>query len=133
MNVSVVIAAESGRLDLARRFHALSDPTRLAILDSLRAGERCVCELQSSLGAAQSRLSFHLRVLKDAGLIMQRKDGRWSWYQLTPGILSVLSAAVQGLGQQSPRGLTWYPPAHAVKGSLVRDLSAEADASGCCG
>jgi len=120
-------------MELARRFHALSDPTRLAILDSLRAGECCVCDLQSSLGAAQSRLSFHLRVLKDAGLIAQRKDGRWSWYQLTSGVLSDLSAAVQRLGTQGPRGLTWFPPADAVKGSLIRDLSSEADASGCCG
>ena len=50
-------------VDLARAatlFHALSDETRLAILEMLRGGERCVCDLQADLGAAQSRLSFHL-------------------------------------------------------------------------
>jgi ArsR family transcriptional regulator len=118
---------------LARRFHALSDPTRLAILDALRAGECCVCDLQGALEAAQSRLSFHLRVLKDAGLISQRKDGRWSWYQLTPGVLGEISAALQGLGGSGARALPLYPSSDAVKGSIVRDASVESDASGCCG
>lgn len=65
-------------------FHALSDATRLAILEMLRGGERCVCELQDELGAAQSRLSFHLRVLKDAGLVEDRREGRWSYYRIAP-------------------------------------------------
>ncbi len=68
-------------------FHALSDTTRLAILEMLRNGERCVCELQDELDAAQSRLSFHLRVLKDAGLVTDRREGRWSYYTIVPGAL----------------------------------------------
>lgn len=63
-------------------FHALSDETRLDILDRLRGGEQCVCELTDVLKAAQSRLSFHLRVLKDAGLIRDRPEGRWMYYSL---------------------------------------------------
>ena len=63
-------------------FHALSDPTRLSILQRLRFGERCVCELTDSLEAAQSRLSFHLKVLKDAGLVTDRREGRWMYYTL---------------------------------------------------
>lgn len=70
--------------DGARLFHALSDETRLSILEMLRSGERCVCDLQDALDAAQSRLSFHLRVLKDAGLVRDRKEGRWSYYTLVP-------------------------------------------------
>jgi len=66
----------------AQLFHALSDETRLAVLEMLRQGERCVCELQDQLDAAQSRLSFHLRVLKDAGLVIDRRDGRWVHYSL---------------------------------------------------
>lgn len=66
----------------ARLFHALSDPTRLGIVMRLTSGERCVCELTDALDAAQSRLSFHLRVLKDAGLITDRRDGRWVHYSL---------------------------------------------------
>jgi ArsR family transcriptional regulator, arsenate/arsenite/antimonite-responsive transcriptional repressor len=68
-------------------FHALSDATRLAILRMLGAGELCVCELQSELDAAQSRLSFHLRVLKDAGLVSDRREGRWSYYRIVPDAL----------------------------------------------
>ncbi|MFL5497410.1 MAG: ArsR/SmtB family transcription factor [Gemmatimonadaceae bacterium] len=65
-------------------FHALSDETRLEIIELLRKGERCVCELTDTLDAAQSRLSFHLRVLKDAGIVRDRKDGRWVHYELEP-------------------------------------------------
>ena len=72
----------------AQLFHALSDPTRLGILERLRGGERCVCELMDSLDAAQSRLSFHLRVLKDAGLVSDRREGRWVYYTLSQGELS---------------------------------------------
>jgi ArsR family transcriptional regulator, arsenate/arsenite/antimonite-responsive transcriptional repressor len=63
-------------------FHALSDETRLQILHRLRGGERCVCDLTDALDAAQSRLSFHLKVLKDAGLVTDRRQGRWMYYTL---------------------------------------------------
>ncbi len=68
-------------------FHALSDATRLAALDMLRDGEKCVCELQDQLDVAQSRLSFHLKVLKDAGLVEDRREGRWSYYTIVPNAL----------------------------------------------
>lgn len=71
----------------ARLFHALSDATRLRVLDMLRGGERCVCELQDELEAAQSRLSFHLRVLKDAGLVEDRREGRWAYYRIATAAL----------------------------------------------
>lgn len=69
-------------------FHALSDETRIAILRMLRNGELCVCELQSELDAAQSRLSFHLRVLREAGLVSDRREGRWSYYRIVPDALA---------------------------------------------
>ena len=72
----------------ARLFHALSDETRLGILEKLRSGEQCVCDLQDDLDAAQSRLSFHLRVLKDAGVVTDRKEGRWSYYSIAPDALA---------------------------------------------
>ena len=68
-------------------FHALSDVTRLSALEMLRDGEKCVCELQDQLDVAQSRLSFHLKVLKDAGLVEDRKEGRWSYYTIVPNAL----------------------------------------------
>lgn len=88
----------------ARLFHALSDETRLAALDMLRGGERCVCELQAAMDAAQSRLSFHLKVLKDAGLVQDRKEGRWSYYSLVPGTLEVAHDVVRTLAtEKRPR------------------------------
>ena len=69
-------------------FHALSDATRISILLMLRGGELCVCELQDELDAAQSRLSFHLRVLREAGLVTDRREGRWSYYQIVPEALA---------------------------------------------
>lgn len=72
----------------AQLFHALSDATRLGILEKLRSGEQCVCDLQDDLDAAQSRLSFHLRVLKEAGLVSDRKEGRWSYYSIVPQALT---------------------------------------------
>ena len=77
-------------------FHALSDATRIAILRMLRGGERCVCELQDELSAAQSRLSFHLRVLKDAGLVTDQAAGTRRIYQLHPPALEALRAYLDG-------------------------------------
>jgi ArsR family transcriptional regulator len=78
-------------------FHALSNDTRVAVVDMLRGGERCVCELQDELDAAQSRLSFHLKVLKDAGLVVDRKDGRWVHYSLNTQAMEELADAVAGM------------------------------------
>jgi ArsR family transcriptional regulator len=78
-------------------FHALSDPTRLSILERLRFGERCVCELTDALDAAQSRLSFHLKVLKDAGLVTDRREGRWMYYTLNPDPLVELGELVEAI------------------------------------
>jgi ArsR family transcriptional regulator len=68
----------------ARVFHALSDPIRLRVVDLLRGGERCVCDLTGTLAMAQSKLSFHLKGLKEAGLVLDRKEGRWVYYRLNP-------------------------------------------------
>src|SRR5260370_23698093 len=76
----------------AQLFHALSDETRLEIVRLLSHGERCVCELQSVLDAAQSRLSFHLKTLKDAGLVSDRRDGRWIYYALNRASLDGIAA-----------------------------------------
>jgi ArsR family transcriptional regulator, arsenate/arsenite/antimonite-responsive transcriptional repressor len=81
----------------ARLFHALSDETRLSILQRLRMGERCVCDLTDALDAAQSRLSFHLKVLKDAGLVTDRREGRWMYYTLNPDALAEVGELVESM------------------------------------
>lgn len=84
----------------ARLFHALSDETRLAIVERLRGGERCVCDLTDLLDAAQSRLSFHLKVLREAGLVSDRREGRWVHYALRPEAFVALDVAI---GELKPR------------------------------
>lgn len=75
-------------------FHALSDPTRLEIIELLRGGERCVCELTDEMDAAQSRLSFHLRTLKEAGLVLDRREGRWVYYRLRGDTLHEIESLI---------------------------------------
>lgn len=81
----------------AKRFHALADPTRVRVIEMLSNGERCVCELQDALGAAQSRLSFHLRVLRDAGLVTDRREGRWNYYSLRADVLEEMAAYLESV------------------------------------
>jgi len=69
---------------------ALADEKRLRILDALRGGERCVCELQADLEMRQSLLSHHLRALREAGLVRDRREGRWVHYSLAPEALAEL-------------------------------------------
>jgi len=82
---------------VARCCHALSDETRLSILECLKDGEKCVCNLTGVLGAEQSRLSFHLKVLRDAGLVAARRDGRWMHYSIEPRGLEVIRDLVDRL------------------------------------
>ena len=63
-------------------FQALSDPLRMKIVTSLRERELCVCDLCELLEVNQSKLSFHLKTLKQAGLIIPRQSGRWIYYRL---------------------------------------------------
>ena len=69
----------------AEIFKAMSDPCRMKILLLLREGELCVCEIMIGLDRPQSTTSHHLSILKDRGLIKERKDGRWSRYRLSEG------------------------------------------------
>ncbi len=63
-------------------FPALSEPLRVQVLDLLREQELCVCDLCEVLKVTQSKLSFHLKVLKEAQLVQARQEGRWIYYSL---------------------------------------------------
>jgi ArsR family transcriptional regulator len=67
-----------------RLLRALAEPIRLRVAQALQDGERCVCDLTGDLELAQPKLSFHLKVLKEAGLISSRQQGRWINYRLEP-------------------------------------------------
>ena len=63
-------------------FKALADDTRVRVLKLLGGGEFCVCEIAYALNLEQPRLSFHLRILKEAGIILDRRHERWILYRL---------------------------------------------------
>ena len=83
--------------DLSARFKALSDPTRLAIVNRLaNRGDTCVCEF-NSLGLSQPTISHHLRVLREAGLAeVSHKRGTWVYYRLVPEAVEALAFALGG-------------------------------------
>src|SRR5918999_2004152 len=101
---SMATRTDIDRERATRLFHALSDPTRLSIVERLRFGERCVCELTDALDAAQSRLSFHLKVLKDAGLVTDRREGRWMYYTLNAAVLGEMSDLLESLAGTAGAG-----------------------------
>ncbi len=67
----------------ARLFGALSDPLRLEILEFLRGGEKCVCEIIPHVQVAQPIVSRHLKILKENGLVKDRKSGNRRMYSIT--------------------------------------------------
>ena len=87
-----------------RLFRALGDETRLRLIDRLRGGEQCVCDLTDELETGQSRLSFHLKALKDAGLVTDRREGRWVYYALNSEAFDALESVLSELRPHS-RGL----------------------------
>jgi DNA-binding transcriptional ArsR family regulator len=66
----------------AKIFHALSDPARLDIIDFLRSGEKCVCEIIPHVDLIQPVVSRHLKILKDCGLLKYRKEGTRRLYSV---------------------------------------------------
>ena len=99
----MVIAARTSPARAAHLFHALSDEIRLRVIDLLRDGERCVCEITEELDIAQSRLSWHLKSLKDAGLVTDRRDGRWAYYALDREAFEEAESLLKALKPSSRR------------------------------
>ena len=98
-------ATASTHARTAQLFHALSDEARLQIIDILLDGEHCVCDLMTHIDAAQSRLSYHLKVLKDAGLVADRREGRWSYYTLQRDAFVEAESLLTTLRPRQGRGL----------------------------
>ncbi len=81
----------------AERFHARADPNRGEVVPLLLGGERCVCDLMADLDLAQSRLSWHLKTLSDAGIISGRREGRWNYYSLDSDVLAEARAILDAI------------------------------------
>ena len=87
---------------MAKLCRALGDPTRLALLSRLGRGEVCVCDLQSHARRDQPTVSRHLAVLRSAGLVVVRKEGRWAHYRraaLPRPLAAIVDLAAPPLGQ----------------------------------
>lgn len=88
-------------------FKILGDLTRLRALVLLsREGELCVCELTHALGEIQPKISRHLALLRDAQVVLDRRQGQWIYYRLNPKLSgwaqAVLSATADGIAKQAP-------------------------------
>lgn len=82
--------------DIVRIFKALADPTRFRIVLLLRRRELCVCELIFILGMEQSRISHHMRILREAGIVEDVRDGRWIIYRVPEEALALLEGLFAG-------------------------------------
>src|SRR5438309_688089 len=92
--------AVATRIDTARAaelLHALSDQIRVDVVLLLLDGERCVCDLMEDLDLAQSRLSWHLKTLSDAGIVTGRREGRWNYYSLNANAIAEARSMLDGL------------------------------------
>ena len=77
---------------------AISDPTRRAALALLwDGGEHCVCELMARLDVSQSRMSRHMKVLREAGLVLDRRDAQWVRYRRNPDLSSDIAAVIDAV------------------------------------
>ncbi len=92
--------------ELSNIFKALSDETRLRILKLLEHGELCVCDIVAALDMIQPKVSFHLGVLKDAGLIKDRKQGKWIHYRIDDSDMFKRFLVISVLERVSESGLT---------------------------
>ena len=78
----------------AMRFRALGDETRLRILEQLASGERSVSDLMARLDLGQSLMSHHLRILRESGLVTDRREGRWIHYSVAEPALAACRLAL---------------------------------------
>ena len=85
---------DQSRAVAALRFRALGDETRLRILEHLGPGERSVSDLMVLLDIGQSLMSHHLRILREAGLVIDRRDGRWIHYSIVEPALAACRLAL---------------------------------------
>ena len=90
---------------IAQLCNALADVARVEIVSRLLDGEKCVCDLSDALETGQSRLSYHLKVLKDAGLVTDRREGRWSYYTLARDAFVEAEALLSALRPRASRVL----------------------------
>lgn len=85
---------DAARQESVSLLAAVADPVRWTVLRHLNSGQACVCDLQAEADVAPNLLSYHLKVLRDAGLVTTRRRGRWIDYQLAPDAWTRLTDAL---------------------------------------
>jgi ArsR family transcriptional regulator len=122
--------------ELTSTFKALSDETRLRIIKLLEHGELCVCDITAALNMVQPKVSFHLNSLKEAGLIRDRKQGRWIHYRLDTSdmfkrflILTVIEKAPLDAVQKDRKRLGVFLKSKDTETKVIGLL----DKRNCCG
>lgn len=88
-------------LEATAVFRALGDEKRLRIVERLSSGSVCVCDLAAEIGTAQPLLSFHLKTLREAGVVLPTRKGKWIYYSLNEKLLGDLAEILTGLGEAS--------------------------------
>lgn len=110
----------------AKVFHLLSHPARLRILDELRRGEACVCHLQTVLGRPQAYVSQQLRVLREAGVVTDRKDGLLVFYRVAdPQVERLLEEVLGPAGEPTCVPGCPCPHCQARAGAMTEAIPAE--------
>ncbi len=84
-------------MDYALIFKALGDKTRLEIVEMLSEGEKCACKLLERFQITQPTLSHHMKILCDCGLVVGRKDGKWTHYSISAEVHTQLTEYVAKL------------------------------------
>jgi DNA-binding transcriptional ArsR family regulator len=97
--------------DVTATFRAVGDPTRARIVKLLEPGELCVCQIQAAVGLAPSTVSKHLSILRQAGLVDDRQEGRWAYYSLAT----------------APRGSSAWEVLGVMRRALAKDPAVAAD------
>ena len=87
--------------NISKLMVSFSDPFRLEIIDLMMDGEVCVCDVMKLTNLSQSRISYHIKILKEAGLISDRQEGRWVYYKLDLEVLSDIKNWMGNLIQSS--------------------------------
>jgi ArsR family transcriptional regulator len=108
---------------------AFADATRVRILAAVRNRELCVCELCDALDVTQSTLSTHLQVIRDAGLVNTRKQGKWVYYSLNPKVTPLLESIFDFFD----RGLKANRTIQSDARKLARRLNERKDGACCVG
>lgn len=88
----------------ARLFKAFCDVNRLTILDILKNGEKCACDLLDELKIGQPTLSHHMKILCDAGIIRGRKEGKWTYYSFNPQGVEKAKILLDEITKFAPEG-----------------------------